>query len=167
MNMRNRAIASLAATASAAATVVAMTATPANAYGDLPVVGRESTGTDYCPCRYNDMIDGTYFHKDVGGTGFKVIHGNASRHAVAKVEFHPYDEILYVYDVKNDGDTLYYKVSYEGDGGKWGLYAAPSTSNVIDIRKVNLDIPEGRRVTVTVYDDKAMKEKVYTIYGTA
>ncbi|GGS11418.1 hypothetical protein GCM10010221_04590 [Streptomyces parvus] len=165
--MRNRAIASLAATASAAATVVAMTATPANAYGDLPVVGRESTGTDYCPCRYNDMIDGTYFHKDVGGTGFKVIHGNASRHAVAKVEFHPYDEILYVYDVKNDGDTLYYKVSYEGDGGKWGLYAAPSTSNVIDIRKVNLDIPEGRRVTVTVYDDKAMKEKVYTIYGTA
>ncbi|MCC8480109.1 hypothetical protein LMJ41_19770 [Streptomyces globisporus] len=165
--MRNRAIASLAATASAAATVVAMTATPANAYGDLPVVGRESTGTDYCPCRYNDMIDGTYFHKDVGGTGFKVIHGNASRHAVAKVEFHPYDEILYVYDVKNDGDTLYYKVSYEGDGGKWGLYAAPSTSNVIDIRKVNLEIPEGRRVTVTVYDDKAMKEKVYTIYGTA
>ncbi|MFD9846563.1 hypothetical protein [Streptomyces parvus] len=165
--MRNRAIASLAATASAAATVVATTATPANAYGDLPVVGRESTGTDYCPCRYNDMIDGTYFHKDVGGTGFKVIHGNASRHAVAKVEFHPYDEILYVYDVKNDGDTLYYKVSYEGDGGKWGLYAAPSTSNVIDIRKVNLDIPEGRRVTVTVYDDKAMKEKVYTIQGTA
>ncbi|WP_236726218.1 hypothetical protein [Streptomyces sp. NBRC 110465] len=165
--MRNRTIASLAAMASAAATVVTMTATPANAYSGLTLVGRDWTVTDYCPCRFNDEIDGTYFHKDAGGAGFKVIHGNASRHAVAKVEFHPYGEILYVYDVKNDGDTLYYKVSYEGDGGKWGLYAAPGTSDVIDVRKVNLDIPEGRKVTVTVYDDKAMKKKVYEISGNA
>ncbi|OSC70250.1 hypothetical protein B5180_25170 [Streptomyces sp. BF-3] len=167
MNMRNRAIASLAATASAAATVVALTATPAKAYSDPPVVGDEYVPTDYCPCRFNDNIDGTYWHKDVGGAGIKIIHGNASRHEVAKVEFHPLDEILYVYDVKNDGDTLYYKVSYEGDGGRWGLYVAPSTSNVIDIRKVNLDIPEGRLVTVTVYDDKAMKKQVGKMAGRA
>ncbi|CAM5232112.1 hypothetical protein STANM309S_06230 [Streptomyces tanashiensis] len=51
--------------------------------------------------------------------------------------------------------------------GKWGLYAAPSTSNVIDVRKVNLDIPEGRKVTVTVYDDKAMKKKVMEATGRA
>ncbi|ESU49589.1 hypothetical protein K7395_11040 [Streptomyces filamentosus] len=165
--MRNRTIASLAAMASAAATVITMTATPANAYSGLTLLDRVSAVTDYCPCRFNDNIDGTYFEKDAGGAGFKVIHGNASRHEVAKVEFHPYGEILYVYDVKNDGDTLYYKVSYEGDGGKWGLYAAPSTSNVIDVRKVNLDIPEGRKVTVTVYDDKAMKKKVMEATGRA
>ncbi|MGW1292452.1 hypothetical protein [Streptomyces sp. NPDC002533] len=165
--MRNRTIASLAATASAAATVVAMTATPAAAYDKVTIVNRDSAVTDYCPCRFSDRIDGTYFQKDVGGVGAKAVYGNASGYEIAKVEFHPYDEIVYMYDVSNDGDGLYYKVSYEGDGGKWGLYTPPGTSNAWDIKKVNLDIPEGRVVTITVYDDKAMKKKVGEISGRA
>src|SRR5690606_40320781 len=66
-------------------------------------------------------IDGTYFEKDDGGIGAKVVFGNASGYPLAKVEFHPYGEKLMMYDVVNDGDGLYYKVSYEGDGGKYGV----------------------------------------------
>ncbi|MEU5288637.1 hypothetical protein N7925_11355 [Streptomyces sp. CA-278952] len=52
-------------------------------------------------------------------------------------------------------------------GGKWGLYSPPGTSNAWDVKKVNLDIPEGRTVTITIYDDKAMKQRVGQITGRA
>ncbi|GGP34728.1 hypothetical protein [Streptomyces sindenensis] len=163
--MRNRTIASLAAMASAAATVITMTATPANAYGQLIVLDRDSAVTDYCPCNFGDDIDGTEFKYDAGGAGTKIVHGNASGYAVAKVEFHPYDEIVLIYDVANDGDTLYYKVDFAGDGKAGKLYSAPGTSNIWDVNRLNFNMPENVTVTITVYDDKAMNEKVAQISG--
>lgn len=166
--MRSRTVASLVAAASAMIAFTTMTAAPASAYDPDPrIVQRDSQLTAYCPCRFNDAIDGTYFEKDDGGVGTKVVFGNASGYALAKVEFHPYDEMLWVYDVANDGDGLYYKVSYEGDGGRYGLYTPPGTSEIWDIKKVNLDIPEGRKVTVTVYDDRAMTDQVTTFGATS
>ncbi|WP_338898737.1 hypothetical protein WBG99_26725 [Streptomyces sp. TG1A-60] len=168
MKMRNRVITSLVGAVSTAIAVVAMTAAPANAYNPDPrVIQHDAQHTVYCPCRFNDDIDGTYFKKDDGGLGTKTVFGNASGYALAKVEFHPYDEIVLMYDVANDGDGLYYKVSYEGDGGRYGLYTPPGTSAAWDTRKVNLDIPEGRKVTITVYDDRAMNDWVHTITATA
>ncbi|WP_052412302.1 hypothetical protein [Streptomyces mutabilis] len=168
MKMRNRTIASLVAVASAAVAVTTMTTAPASAYNPDPrVIQNDSALTVYCPCRFSDDIDGTYFQKDDGGVGRKVVFGNQSGYALAKVEFHPYDEILWMYDVANDNDGLYYKVSYEGDGGRYGVYMPPGSSDSWDVKKVNLDIPEGRRVTITVYDDRGLTDHVSTINATA
>lgn len=166
--MHRRTVASLASAASAAIAFTAMAVTPATAYSPNPwIIGKNSAQTQYCPCQFPDKIDGTYFQKDDGGVGAKEVYGNSAGHPLAKAEFHPHGEILWLYDVSNDGDGLYYKVSYEGDGGRYGLYTPPGTSNAWDIRKVNLDIPEGRRVTITVYDDRAMTDKVSQFSATA
>ncbi|NEC26061.1 hypothetical protein G3I20_05640 [Streptomyces sp. SID8111] len=168
MIMRHRSIAAFASVATAAIASTVLTAAPAQAYSPNPrVIQHDTAHTKYCPCRFSDAIDGTYFEKDDGGIGVKVVFGNASGYPLAKVEFHPYGEKLMMYDVVNDGDGLYYKVSYEGDGGKYGVYSPPGTSNAWDVRTVNLDIPEGRRVTIQVYDDKALTDHVRTITATA
>ncbi|MEW2635538.1 hypothetical protein AB0903_28850 [Streptomyces sp. NPDC048389] len=166
--MRNRTVASLVGAVSAALAVTATTAAPASAYNPNPrILQDDGVHTVNCPCRFNDDIDGTYFKEDDGGIGRKAVFGNASGYAVAKVEFHPYDEILWMYDVANDGDGLYYKVSYEGDGGRYGLYTPAGTSAAWDVKKVDLNIPEGRKVTIKVYDDRAMTDWVRTITATA
>lgn len=166
--MRNRTITSLVGAVSAAIAATTVAATPASAYDPDPrVIQDDATHTQYCPCRFSDDLDGTYFKKDVGGVGRKVVFGHSSQYPLAKVEFHPYDEILLMYDVANDGDGLYYKVSYEGDGGRYGVYTTPGTSDPWDVRRVDLDIPEGREVTITVYDDIKLTDWVRTIKATA
>ncbi|MEV0961228.1 hypothetical protein AB0J25_01165 [Streptomyces sp. NPDC049910] len=163
--MRNRKITSLVGAVSSAIAFAVIAAAPASAYHPDPwTLQKDSADTSYCPCRFSDKIDGTYFQKDEGGIGIKVVFGNPSGYAVAKVEFHPYGEVLWMYDVADDNDALYYKVSYEGDGGRYGLY---TTSAAWDVKKVDLDIPEDRKVTITVYDDRAMTDWVRTITATS
>lgn len=47
------------------------------------------------------------------------------------------------------------------------MYSPPGTSDVWDVRTVNLDIPESRGVTIKVYDDKALTDRVGTFAATA
>jgi hypothetical protein len=76
---------------------------------------------------------------------------------VAKVEFHPYDELLWVYDTRNDGDGVYVEPC-AGDirhCDSLGFYGAPGTSDPIDHRVVNFDLAEGTLVHIWGIFDNA------------
>jgi len=124
--------------------------------GDLPVIAF-SNG-----CQLDDSVDGTFFEKDVGGIAVKLeLHDDNGM--VAKVEFHPLGEKLWVYDTRNDSDTVYVQVCQE-EGGPGSTcffigpaHSAPGTSNVIDktvddIREGE-NFPEGVRLGFKVTDD--------------
>jgi hypothetical protein len=117
-------------------------------------------------CRLNDSVDNTYFHKDAGADALK-IEVRDSTGMVAKVEFHPYDEKLWVYDTKNDGDTVYVRFTYVDPAGTlhpFGPYSAAGTSNAIDILTVDFDIPEGYIWLVQVFDDSASTDPVTDVF---
>ncbi|MFC7814046.1 MULTISPECIES: hypothetical protein [unclassified Streptomyces] len=128
-----------------------VTAAPAQAYDPDPTTYVTRQATDNCPCTHGDLIDGTYFHKDAGGVGVKILAtvGKASN-IVGKVEFHPLDEKLWIYDTKNDGDALYAQVTWSGGGSQ--VYKAPGTAKSIDVRTVDLNIPEDTYVSVKLFD---------------
>ncbi|MEU1278544.1 hypothetical protein [Streptomyces sp. NPDC005805] len=157
MRIRNRATALTSATAIAAGVLfTAVAAAPAQAYSPNPTTYITRQVTDNCPCTYGDLIDGTYFQKDVGGTAVKIM-GTVGKpsNIVGKVEFHPQGEKLWIYDTKNDGDALYVRVEYTIDGSlrSTDMYKAPGTPKEIDVRTVDLNLPEGTFVTVLWYDD--------------
>ncbi|MFC7612408.1 hypothetical protein ACFQV2_00695 [Actinokineospora soli] len=151
-----------------------MGASPAHAYGTL-IVRYAVVDTDNCArlagslsvsaqgdyCVLNDSADDTFFHKDPGGVAIKV-EEHDSNGMVAKQEFHPYGETLWVYDTRNDGDTVYTDVYANGF---YGPYAPPGTSNTIDFAKVNLDFPEGRSIRLDVYDDAGPADLITSVGG--
>ncbi|MEU3732269.1 hypothetical protein AB0E81_23090 [Streptomyces sp. NPDC033538] len=139
------------ATLAAGALLTSVAATPAQAYDPDPRTYVTRQATDNCPCTHGDLIDGTYFQKDANGVGVKILAtvGTASN-IVGKAEFHPLDEKLWIYDTKNDGDALYAQVTWSGGGS--AVYKAPGTAKTIDVRTVDLDIPENTYVSVKLFD---------------
>ncbi|WP_416902711.1 hypothetical protein [Micromonospora echinospora] len=124
--------------------------------GTLPVEN-QSTG-----CFLDDPIDNTFFEKDAGGQAVKIqmYYGGD---LIAKVEFHPQGEKLWVYDTKNDGDGVYTTV-----GG--GIYYAPNgTDSPVDYRVIDLSRSEGDAVYVHVDDDpwEDSSNHITTIIGFA
>lgn len=104
-------------------------------------------------CKLNDSADDTFFKKDPGGIATKVEIYHKGR-MVAKVEFHPYGEYLWVYDTANDSDTVY--TSIEWNDGQWndgGTHRAPGTSKVVEYKKVDLSMAEGSQVVFHVWDN--------------
>ncbi|MDH2389198.1 hypothetical protein QCN29_10430 [Streptomyces sp. HNM0663] len=159
MRMRNRTAAlTTGATVAAAGLLATVAAAPAQAYDPNPKAWVTTTSTDNCPCTDGDLIDGTYFQKDVGGRGVKILATKRDDVSVilGKVEFHPAGEKLWVYDTRNDGDALYATVEYYSGGKKVvkGPYKAPGTPKRIDKTTIDLSIPEGTYVTVKLYDGK-------------
>ncbi|WP_369030259.1 MULTISPECIES: hypothetical protein [Streptomyces] len=127
---------------------------PAQAYSPLPTHTINYRDTDNCPCSISDPFDGTYFEKDAGGYAAKVnlYYGGSY---IAKVEFHPYAEKLWVYDTKNDGDGIYAEAWWFDGSGAYhstGLVQPTGTSSVIDYKIVDLGIAEGTYVYIDVYD---------------
>lgn len=152
---------------------------PAQAYGSLNVrharvdvdpdrncriVSSSGAGFDFRPtgngCRDYDVVDYTHFVYDPSAIGLKV-ELRDSNGMVAKVEFHPYGEVFWIYDTRDDGDTIYITVCRIIDPdnpacvapeGPWG---PPGTNAEVDIRKENRDYPEGQTVVVSIWDNAA------------
>ncbi|MFE0812355.1 hypothetical protein ACFW4M_01415 [Streptomyces sp. NPDC058794] len=140
------------ATLAAGTLLTAVAAAPAQAYNPDPTTYVTRQATDNCPCTQGDLIDGTYFQKDVGGVGVKILATvDRPSNIVGKVEFHPLDEKLWIYDTKNDGDALYAQVTWSGGGSQ--VYKAPGTPKTIDVLTVDLNIPEDTYVSVKLFDD--------------
>lgn len=152
------AIAGLGITAGA----VAGAAVPAQAYSPDPKTKVYQVSTSKA-WSHSDVIDGTYFHKDKGGKGIK-IELRKDGDYLGKIEFHPYDEVLYFYDNKNDDDTYYVRFGYYERSIKDYIYTN-YTPGDHKMKRYNRDLPEGRSVVVSVYDDKQMKDHIVSASG--
>ncbi|WP_329182872.1 hypothetical protein [Actinacidiphila glaucinigra] len=148
------------ATAALLGTVVA----PAQAYSPNPSASISYRDTDNCPCTLSDPFDGTYFQYDAGGYAAKIELRDASGSYISKVEFHPYDEKLWVYDTKNDGDSVYVSVYWwdaSGNPHAVGPNITPTgTDAVVDYVVYNLDIAEGTPVSIDVYDGSGYSDYI-------
>jgi hypothetical protein len=111
-------------------------------------------------CFLDDSVDYTLFRWDAGGWGVK-IELRTSSGLVAKVEFHPYDEILWVYDTRDDGDTIYVDVVV--DWQSIGLYRGPANGAA----SFNLNIAEGKGVFLDVWDDNERTDLIFSTWGIA
>jgi hypothetical protein len=146
------------------------TAAPAQAYSPNPTFSSYYYDTDTCPCsggNLTDPFDNTYFANDAGGYAVKM-ELVSSGSFVGKVEFHPNDEKLWVYDTANDGDTYYVKVGY-ASGGTYhnlGTFTPPGTTAVLDYSVQDFDIPEGATVDISVYDDAGLTDLIGAARGT-
>ena len=163
-------IAALAAGATVVAGSLLSMATPAHAYITKPNVNVITKSTTNCwPCTYKDKIDNTYFQHDPGGRAVKMELKSASGNAyLGKVEFHPLDELLYVYDTKNDNDAFYGTLQWYASG-RWQTryFNAPATAKTVDMRKYNFSIPEGKEVDITLWDNSNETGYIGSASGTA
>jgi hypothetical protein len=150
--------------------LVAATDNAAQAYRPDPDAHKYYRSTSNCPCSggtLSDPFDGTYFAEDKGGGAAK-IELIKSGWFVAKVEFHPKVEKLWVDDTRNDGDTIHVEVAYRAGGRYHHRFASPpATSSVVDKRVINMDIPEGRSVSIDVYDDAFRTDEITGTSGRA
>lgn len=141
-------------------------AAPAQAYSPNPTITAHYRDTDSCPCSGGtlaDPFDGTSFAHDPGGYAVK-LELTDERSYLGKVEFHPNDEKLWVYDTKNDGDTFYVQAAYTSGGvtHRLGTYSAPAMGHVVK----DFDIPEGAFVDISVYDDAGLTDYIGGARGT-
>lgn len=146
------------------ASAVITTGTPATAYSPDPDIWTHHRYTSECPCSggsLSDPYDGTYFKNDAGGRAVKLELISSSRF-IGKVEFHPYDEQLWIYDTRNDSDSfsVYIQVAYDGHETFYGGYHPPGTSRVVDKKVVDLSLREGSDVSITVYDGASYTDTI-------
>ncbi|MER5951984.1 hypothetical protein ABT127_38700 [Streptomyces sp. NPDC001904] len=143
---------------------------PAQAYSPNPEVAAVYRDTGSCPCSGGALTDpygNTSFARDPGGYAVKLELTRGSSF-VGKVEFHPKDEKLRVYDTKNDHDTFYVHITYTRGRTTHdlGTYTAPATAAAVDRMTKDFDIPEGAGVDITVYDDARLTDYLGGARGT-
>ncbi|MCC8242756.1 hypothetical protein [Saccharothrix luteola] len=140
----------------------AFTTSNAQAYSPNPTVRWAQVDTGNCQrlsgtltvvaqsdgCRINDPWDGTFFRKDAGGIAIKVELYVGST-LVAKSEFHPYGEVLWAYDTRDDSDTIYTTLQVGESGASYGPYRGPVNGS----NSYNLSITDGATVTMSVNDN--------------
>jgi hypothetical protein len=165
-----------AAALALAAVLTVSSGTAALAYSPNPSVRYALVDTDNCQrlggtltvishpngCEVPDSFDGTFFQKDPGGVALKLqLHTGAGM--VAKVEFHPYGEYLWIYDTRDDSDTVYVWYSTNPESAGSGPHRGP----VNGYNRLNLSIGDGTRVYVNVYDDADRFDWIEGAGGTA
>ncbi|BAU87745.1 hypothetical protein SLA_6879 [Streptomyces laurentii] len=166
MNVYKKAAGLLAAAGAVIVSLLA-TAAPAQAYGSELNAMYESVDTSTCPCTLYDQIDNTYFAKDSGGLAVKAQLWTRNGD-VAKVEFHPYDQKLWIYDAANDGDTVYVTL-YTARKGWSAIYYAPGTSKDVDKNVIDFSswLNEGEDVLVRISDNSDGTDVIATAWGRA
>jgi hypothetical protein len=124
--------------------------------GNLPVVAQSTR------CFLDDSADNTYFTKDPGGVAIKIeLHdGNGM---VAKQEFHPHGEHLWVYDTRNDSDTVYTELRV--NNRFYDVYSPPGTSSVLDFRDFNLSFDEGDSIGLWIWDEYPVQDSIVLVSG--
>lgn len=127
--------------------------------GTLPVT-RVTGG-----CMLYDSADDTFFETDAGGKAVKIEMYDSSG-MVAKVEFHPNGEKLWVYDTRNDGDTVYVYLDY-ANGATYGPFSAKGTDDVIDHEVFDFDWTEGNWYGVDVNDSASVYDNIAYARGVA
>ncbi|MEV5608580.1 hypothetical protein [Streptomyces sp. NPDC052225] len=173
MRFRTRAAGLVAGVATLTAALIGG-ALPAQAYSPNPTYSVITRDTDDCPCSggsLTDPFDDTYFRYDAGGSARKIEMYDGDWF-IGKVEFHPYQQKLWVYDTRNDGDTFYVHVAVDNHDGHgltgWGTYKAPGTDAVMDYDTFTLgNVDEGASVRMRIYDDADLSDLIATAYGTA
>lgn len=158
-----------AGVALATGALLTATALPAQAYSPNPSITVSFRDTDYCPCSLSDPFDGTTFAKQAGGEAVKIELRNSSGSYVGKTEFHPYGDKLWVYDTKNDGDSVYTEALWYDSSGNLQdrLYVPPGTDSVLDYSVESLNVPEGNTVWLYLWDDAAETDPIAYATGTA
>ncbi|MER8041417.1 hypothetical protein [Streptomyces sp. NPDC094032] len=185
MDLR-RTSAALLAAAGVITGALLTTAAPAQAYGTLDVRNaRVDTGNcarlsgtlTVTPATYGcylyDSVDDTYFVKDAGGEAAKIELRNGGT-LVSKVEFHPYDRNLWIYDTSNDGDTVYVRL-YSTKRAQWSpVYYAKGTDAAIDYHRVTPEdepwlarIAEDEDILVEVYDNSDATGRITGVWARA
>jgi hypothetical protein len=148
----------------AAALVTLGMATPANAYGAL-TFKYARVDTDNCKrlsgtlpvsdqgngCFLDDPFDDTFFLKDAGGVAIKVeVYSGGVM--VAKTEFHPLGEELWIYDTRNDGDTVY-AMGHTGDRTS-PVLGTSGGDNVLEWATYDDEGQEGDMYAVNLFDGR-------------
>lgn len=161
--LRRSALAAVTAPLALAAAVAP--ATTAMAHEDA-WSSAEYRQTSDCWCELPDEWDGTYFQKDVGGEAAKMRMYTKDDKLAGKVEFHPYGEQVYVYDTLANSDAWYVTLSwYDKNGKKRYASIDPPAGGEYTYRDLN--IPDGKTVTIKIYDDGWSKGHFRTFYATA
>lgn len=166
-----------------------VTAPPAQAYvnADLDIkFARVRTGTTancYQPtsriidftertngCYHDDtgFSDYTLLKWDDGGTGLKVELHYPGRGQVAKVEFHPYDEILFIYDQYSDSDGIYVTLCTP-DPNTPDCYTARgpyASSNLVNLR-IDMALPDGNSYILRIWDGSGLTDLITSYVVTA
>jgi hypothetical protein len=165
----------LLVSAVAAASLVAsffVAASPAQAYSPNPSVSFARVDTDDCArlsgtltvvrrtdgCFLDDTVDFTLFRYDEDSVAVKIeLHVGGSM--VGKVEFHPYGEVFWIYDTRNDGDAIYVTVCRitnpdnplcQAGEGPW---TPPGTDNPVDVTVIDRNYPDGQAIRISVWDN--------------
>lgn len=169
MRVRNRFTGAAAGVALATGALLVTTALPAQAYDPDPTDTQNNTSTTFCPCSFSDPFDGTRFAQEDGGYAIKIEMRDSHGSYVGKTEFHPYGDKLWVYDTKNDGDSLYTLARWYDSSGnvQEHLYAPPGTDAVLDYSVESLGIPEGNNIYIYVYDNANETDLIAAAFGTA
>lgn len=151
-----------------------LTAGPAHAYGTL-TVRWALVDTDDCArlagnltviaetdrCRLDDSADGTFFTKDPNSVAIKIeLHDGSGM--VAKEEFHPYGEKLWVYDTRNDSDEVH---TWLWSNQWYGPYSPDGTSNALDYKVIDLNLTDGQPVELHIYDDSLATDFITSVGG--
>lgn len=157
-----------------------LVASPAQAYGNLDVFYAEFNpntctvleGTLQIAydgrCRVDYVVDDrvlrSWFQPDVNSRAVAVRIWSGSQ-LVGFVEFHPYDEILYVVDTENDGDAIYVELLVNAEDPHeaelLGPFTPVGTSEVVDVGRFNRNFPDGQSVQISIYDDAAGNDLIW------